>query len=377
MTAAYPTADARTSGIFVREHARAAARHADVALVHLHRTDGSRWLQRVSDIDDEFASWRVEYPRRPLPVSYAANIAAGIAGFGMAKRAGFRPDLIHAHFFLAAGPAALLGALHRIPVVTTEHWSVFLPSDPMQLSSLSRRVAKTAFERSAIVLPVSAALRDGIRASGIEPRFRVVPNAVDTTVFHPMDRHPAGHGGPARLLTVSGLYEAKGYEFLLAALARLSERGVSVHLDVVGDGDRRGDYEQLAIDLGVRPMVTFHGEKTKPEVAAFMREADLFVLASRYENNPCAVLEAQVSGLPVVATRVGGVPEIVPPESGLLAEPCDADDLADRLQAALERLGDYDREAIARSAAGRYGLEAVGDALAEVYAEALGFRRAR
>jgi glycosyltransferase involved in cell wall biosynthesis len=377
MTAAYPTADARTSGIFVREHARAAASHADVAIVHLHRTDGVRRLRRVVGVDDEFASWRVDYPRRPLPVSYAANIAAGIAGFNGAKRAWSRPDLIHAHFFLAAAPAALLGFLHRIPVVTTEHWSVFLPSDPMQLSPLSRRVAKTAFERSSIVLPVSAALRDGIRASGIEPRFRVVPNAVDTTVFHPTDRRPAGHGGPWRLLTVSGLYEAKGYEFLLAALAKLVEREVAAHLDVVGDGDRRRDYEQLAIDLGVAPMVTFHGEKTKAEVAGFMRDADLFVLASRYENNPCAVLEAQVSGLPVVATRVGGVPEIVSSESGLLAEPCDADDLADRLQAALERLGDYDREAIARNAADRYGLGPIGDALAEVYAEALGSRSAR
>ena len=370
LTSAYPTPEAMTSGIFVREHARAAARECDVAVVHLDRSDGIRVLRRQAAVaGEEFPTWRVRYPRRPLPLSYLGHVAAAVAGYRAARRAGFDPDVIHAHFFLAGVPAVLLGAVYRKPVVITEHWSVFLPSDPMRLGPLSRRLAKFAFERAAFVLPVSEALRDGIRAAGIEARFRIVPNAVDPLVFHP----PAAPHAGRRLLTVGGLYAAKAHDVLLRAAALLAECEPEVRLDIVGDGELRAECERLAATLGISDRVAFHGERPKSEVARLMREADVFVLASRYENNPCAVLEALMSGLPVVATRVGGVPEIVNADNGLLVEPGDAPALARASGAALAR-DDFDRPAIARAAAARYGLEPVGDALAAVYADALAAR---
>ena len=368
VTASYPTPESRTSGIFVREHARAAARHADVAVLHLHRVDGARLRPRATRVaGEELPTWRVDYPRRPLALSYAANLAAAVVGVRAVRRAGFRPDLLHAHFFLAAVPAVLVGRALRLPVVTTEQWSVFLPSDPMELGRLPLRLARFAFGHSAAVLPPSEALRDSLVALGVDAPLHVVRNAVDGDLFHPGTRAARGE---RRLLSVSGLYGAKGYEHLLPAVARLVSRGQQVHLDVVGDGENRAEYERLAADLGLDGIVTFHGERPKREVAAFMRDADLFVLASVYDNNPCAVLEALVSGLPVVSTTVGGVPEIVTSERGVLAEPGDADDLADRIEEALAR-EDFDRDAIARDAAAEYGLDAVGAQLAEVYRQAL------
>lgn len=362
VTASYPASDAPTNGIFVREHARAAALHADVAVVHLHRTNTRRI--RVERVHEEvLPTWRVDYPRRPLGLSYVGNLVALTMGYGAVRRSGFRPQLIHAHFFIAAVPALVVGALARIPVVTTEHWSVFLPSDPMQLGRLNRALARFAFRRSAAVLPVSAALRDAIAALGVDTPFRVVPNTVDTELFHPPLSTPAFDG---RLLAVSGLYGAKGYEYLLPALARLGE---SVHLDVVGDGEGRARYERLAAELGIEGRVRFHGELPKFEVAAHMRRADLYVLASVYENNPCVVLEALVSGLPVVATRVGGVPEVVTEERGELADPRDVVALAATIEYALTR--EFDRAAIASGAAREFGFEAIGRSLADVYTEVL------
>jgi L-malate glycosyltransferase len=113
--------------------------------------------------------------------------------------------------------------------------------------------------------------------------------------------------------------------------------------------------------------VTFHALEPKPALAERMRRADLFVLASRYENNPCVVLEALASGLPVVATRVGGVAEIVDRESGRLAEPLDPPGFAAALEDALGN--DFDREAIAARARARFGRTAIANELAGVYGD--------
>jgi glycosyltransferase involved in cell wall biosynthesis len=373
VTASYPTEDGPAIGIFVKEHARAATEHADVAVVHLERADVRR-VRVVREPDDEFPTWRASYPRRPSPWSYAANVAAAAAGYRRARRTGFEPDVLHAHFFLAGVPAVLLGRALRKPVVITEQWSVFLPDDPMTLGALPRRAAKFAFERADLVLPVSEALRDGIRAHGIGGRFRVVPNVFDEQLFHPngtQSRHE-----PARLLCVGAMYEAKGYDVLLEAVALLARRRRDFHVDVVGHGgELLPEYEALRRRLGVEELVSFVGLRPKEEVAARMRNADLFVITSRYDSNPCALIEALGSGVPAVATAVGGIPDMVRNGSGLLARREDPADVARQLDEALDRLDTFDRAAIAADARARFGRAAVGRALAAAYDEVTASRR--
>jgi glycosyltransferase involved in cell wall biosynthesis len=374
VTASYPTVDGPAVGIFVKEHARAAAEHNEVAIIHLERAEVAR-VTVVREPDDEFPTWRATYPRHPAPISYSANVAAASSAYRRVRQAGFDPDVLHAHFFLAGVPAVLLGRVRRKPVVITEQWSIFLPEDPSTLGALPRRAAKFAFTHADMVLPVSAALRDGIVANGIDARFRIVPNVFDEQLFYP-DAATRVRARPAQLLSVGAMYEAKGYDDLLEAVAILARRRRDFRLDIVGHGgELLPEYEALRARLGIDDVVSFVGLRPKEEVAARMRASDVFVITSRYDSNPCALIEALASGVPVVATAVGGIPDMVRNGSGLLAKPHDPDDIALQLDAALDRAATFDRGAIAADARARYGRATVGRAFAEVYDEVVARRR--
>lgn len=363
LTTSFPTAERPALGVFVLEHARAVAPHADVAVVHLERRLDVRRIEVHADPDAEFPTWHVRYPYRPTLLSAVAHIAAGFAGYRAVRRSGFEPDLIHAHFFLSAVPGALLSAVHRKPLVETEQWTIFLPEDPAPLTTPLRLTARLALRRARLVMPVSESLAGAMRAAGVRGPFRVIPNAVDTSLFHPAAQS-SGHG--ERLVMVGWLHHQKGVDVLLEAIARVRRSRPGLHLDIVGGGDERADFEALTHELGLDDAVTFHGLQPKPAIAELLRDSDLFVLASRFDNNPCVLVEAQASGLPIVATRVGGIPEIVD-GAGLISEPEDPVAFAAQVGVALGQLDSYDGAAIAARARARYDLAPIGEAFAEVY----------
>jgi glycogen synthase len=369
LTTSWPRAESPIDGIFVREHALAAAERAEVAVVYLERAAAANGAVEILPPGERESPpvWRVRYRRFGRPLSYVGFIAGALAARRRLRGRGFVPDIVHANSFLSALPALVLGRIDKVPVVYTEHSTIFMPENPERLSPPMQLAARLALQRTDRVLPVSEALAEVLRKLAPRARLQVVPNAVDITLFHP-DGRAAEERSP-RLLT-AGLLDTdhKGIDVLLNALARLPD-GSSVRLEVVGDGARRESYERLAQSLGLDETVAFSGLKPKPELAASMREADLFVLASRYENNPCVLLEAMASGLPVVATSVGGVPEIVDQASGILVPPRDPDRLALAIDAALGRLRSFDREAIAHRACERFSRDAVGGRLAALYSE--------
>ena len=367
VTTSYPTAEAPVAGLFVRGHAMAVASHHRLFVLHLERTPGARGLRVEEGDDPDLRLLRVRFPFSPRAVSYAGLLAAAAAGFRAVRKRGFEPELLHAHFLTAALPAVLYARLRGLPVVISEHWSVFLPDDPTTLPAPLRLAAKFAFERADLVLPVSSALERGIAAHGISARTRVVPNAVDLSLFGPPSPSPRPPGRPLRLLTVSLFYEAKGVDLLLEAVALLRRERDDFHLDIVGDGDLRMSYEALAARLGVAEIVTFHGLRSRPEIAELMRAADLYVLPSRFDNNPVALIEALASGLPAVGTRVGGVPELIE-DAGRLARPEPAS-IAERIADALDHIAEFNRADIAARAASQFGSETVGAQLSAIYEE--------
>jgi glycosyltransferase involved in cell wall biosynthesis len=167
-------------------------------------------------------------------------------------------------------------------------------------------------------------------------KIHVVHCGVDLDEFAPPASGPdgdAGSGRALRLLTVGRLVAVKGHGVLLEAVARLAGEGVDVAATLVGDGPRRAELEALARDLGVADRVRFTGRVGQDDIRRFYAEADVFCLPSFAEGLPVVLLEAIAAGVPVVASRITGIPELVEHgTSGVLVPPGRPDRLADALR---------------------------------------------
>jgi len=364
----YPSKNNPVSGIFIREHVKATLLYNDVVVLYSEGVGRKiRGLYEIKDnIEDGIRTLRLRYRKSPIPkTSYLIYLWAMFRAFRKLVEKGFRPDIIHAHVYLAGVPAVLLGKRYRLPVIITEHFTGF----PRGLvRGIEKLKAKFSFERADLVCPVSEDLRRHIKSYGIRARFHVVPNVVDTSFFYPAEDKPnTRQGNKKRLMLVALLDPKKGVPYLLEAMARLRKKRDDFVLDIVGDGPNRVEYEELTRKLGLQDIVHFHGLKTKQEVAEFMRKADVFVLPSEWENLPCVIIEAMASGLPVVATNVGGIPEIISNETGILVPPKDEWALTQALEDVIEHLDQYQFKNIVKQAKERFSYEAVGRRLKNFY----------
>jgi glycosyltransferase involved in cell wall biosynthesis len=210
---------------------------------------------------------------------------------------------------------------------------------------------------------------------GVQARYRIVPNVVDTVIFHarPGFRPIRDPSTVKRILFVGILDPThnKGVPFLLEALVKLSGRRRDWHLDIVGDGPARETYAGRVDALGLSGRITFHGLLTKPCVAERMRQAAFLVLPSLCETFSVVSAEAIGSGIPVLATRCGGPEEFVTPDVGSLVPAGDSEALCAGLAAMLDGLERYNPQALAAYASRRFSPEAVGRELDQVYRECL------
>jgi glycosyltransferase involved in cell wall biosynthesis len=174
-------------------------------------------------------------------------------------------------------------------------------------------------------------------------KLHLVYHGLDLDRYRPMP-HPERH--VPVILSVGRLVEKKGFPFLLRAAGILRSRGVEFRLVIIGEGPERADLLSLATGLNLQDLLEWRGAQSAEQVCEAYAEADVFALACVIASDgdrdglPNVLLEALACGVPVVATRVGALPELIEPEqTGLLAKPGDPQDLADQLERML-----YDEE---------------------------------
>jgi glycosyltransferase involved in cell wall biosynthesis len=194
------------------------------------------------------------------------------------------------------------------------------------------RTQRLAYRAAHAVVANSSAARDQLEREGVPSlKLRLITNGLDARRFVPVTPRP----DIRRIIMVANLRPEKGQDTLLAAAPRILARYPDASFTFVGDGPRRQALETLTRALGITERVRFMGERG--DVAPILAGHDLFVLPSRSEAFPNALIEAMATGMPVVATDVGGIPEVVRPGiNGQLVRPDDEHVLADAVLALMD-----------------------------------------
>jgi glycosyltransferase involved in cell wall biosynthesis len=243
----------------------------------------------------------------------------------------WRPDVLHSHMVHANLLARVVRPLARVPALVSTIHSI---NDGGRLRMAAYRLTNPLADRVTIISRLAA---ERYLAIGAVParRLEVVPNAVDTTRFRPLPgaraaiRTELGLGEEFVWVAVGRFQPAKDYPTMIRAFARLAS-GTTSRLLLAGQGPLRGDVETLIEAEGLGGRVRLLG--VRRDVPELMSAADGYVLSSAWEGMPVVLLEAAAVGLPVVSTRVGGIPEVVEDGvSGLLVPPGDPAALAEAL----------------------------------------------
>lgn len=279
------------------------------------------------------------FPQRPYTLALTSKMV------GVAQHVGL--DVLHAHYAVPHATAAwmareILGGGPAL--VTTLHGTdvTVLGDDPAY-----QAVTRHSVRASDAVITPSAALRDAAwKALDLAPAptpIEVIPNFVDPTVFHPAT---APSAGPPVIVHVSNFRPIKRVPQVVEAFARVAAH-TPARLRLIGDGPERPAVEALVAQHGLGDRVELLGKQ--PDLGPLLRDCALFLLPSRDESFGLAALEALASGVPVIASAVGGLPEVVRQgETGWLVPADDPGAMADRALALLR--DPARRETMARAA---------------------------
>lgn len=313
------------------------------------------------------------YPTYVLPLERTVDVPWTRRALSLLKNE--RVDLIHAHEFAMNTYGALLSALTDIPCVTTIHGKNY-SSDRWH-----RRAAYRLVARRTRMIAVSDDIKNFLAtAVGVSVRrITTIPNGIH------IDRYAATDAAKARFRTELGLSPrqpvvgaigrlepVKGHTHLLAAAQLVCTRYPDAVFVLAGQGPLRDSLEQQADALGIGRNVRFLGYRD--DVATVLAGLDIFVLPSLSEGLPLSLLEAMAAGKPVVASNVGGIPEVIRDgDNGFLAQPATPVDFADCI---LTLLADPSR---ARLLAGnarelvsaRFGMAAMVGAYENLYRQLL------
>lgn len=375
LTAWYPHPDDFTFGIFVQRHARDLAMQgkkvvvawvfngvAQVNLPELHR-------RKEGDLHEHL----VFYPKRETPGAvgqalrtfdylhhYSSLIQTIMQEYG-------KPKHVLVNVAMRSGLLALwLKYTQGIPYSLLEHWSGYLPEDGRYQGRWMKKATELIFRKAESVMTISQQMRDNmVSRHGLKMnRHFIIPNSVDSSLFS-YDAQ-IQRDGKKYFYHISNFVREKQVPEIVSVFEHCWKAGLDHKLVLTGDGPEAASIRKAYQHRISTGQLVFTGKLRPEEVATQMKNATALILFSSFEGLPCVMLEAWCTGLPVVATAVGGIPEVLTPELGVLIPPGDKAALQDVIEKISLGSIAFNREYIHRNAVNRYASEAVGKQLVRI-----------
>ena len=362
----------------MQKHAEAASGYERVSALHVC-SDPSLQKEReilVSEVNGIFTvnvyyrKVKSSIPGLSALQKFSRYLRAHRAGMNVILEKKGKPALVHLNVLWPAGLFALeLKKKFNIPFLITEHSTAYQASRGYRFSVFEKSRSKKICSEAALITTVSENLASAMRQLGLGSSFETVNNVLDTNLFYPS----AGKEKKKfRFLHISTLNDAhKNVSGIIRAMAMLVKTHRDAELLICGDGDTR-PYEKFAEELGLlNRSVFFEGKKDPAQVAETMRRCDCLILFSNYENLPVVIPEAFACGIPVIATRVGGISEIVNDSNGILVGAGDEKALATAMGKVETSAGGFDAQKLHSFAKTHFSYESVGKKLHQLYNKAL------
>lgn len=311
----------------------------------------------ISLTDLSFIGYKATLSKVPAILSSLWRLSRGLYRI--------RPNVVNVHFVRAE-------ALYFLVLRWVFGYRLILSfhgSDALLPKGHHRTIVPKIAVRADAVTAVSEGVSEAIQelSSPAPVRVTVIPNGVPLKFWGASESERLEKDcSRFRIVTVGRLVKVKGYDLLIRAFSVLQKHVPEASLTIVGDGPERDKLAALVELNGLTDLVTFAGRQTPAEVRTHLRSSSVFVLPSRSEGLPLALLEAMACALPAVATRVGGVPEVLIPEAGTIVSPEDPDALAHALA---ELARDRDRVEAMGKAARRHALTYSSDRVVHAFDE--------
>ena len=373
----YPYKEDPMEGLFVQRHAQAVSNYANVSVLYAHpiinkKILSPRWeFSTFRDVDElriYYSGLSRNFPGSQI-IKASQYLFHLIAGYLWLQKRTKRFKLVHVNILTRTAIfASVLKNLTGLPYLITEHWSRYLPITNTYRGILRKIVTRYVVRRAGAITVVTENLKNAMQRHGLHhKRFYIIPNVVDTNIFTPTFLNHSSK----KLLHVSCFEDkSKNISGLLRATQKLSHLRNDFELVLVGDGQDFQKIKEYSQNLHLEAYVTFTGLIEKEEkLAECYRQSCCLVMFSNYENMPVVINESLACGKPVIATRVGGIPEIIDSAKGILIDPKNEDSLCEAMNYMLDHASEYDSQALRNYAVENFSFSKVGECFLKIYQE--------
>lgn len=352
-------------GLFVKQHAIVAATDYKVSVLYVHFVNQKSQVETQfihGDIDELF--FYILKRNNPFLNLYFW-VAAYLKGLNLIKNKNGKIDITHVHVLTRLGVWAFILFLFKgIPYVITEHWTRYLKGHNFKgffRTFFTRLVVKYS---NAITTP-SHQLSEAMNTHGIHGNFRVLSNVVSKKNFYPENKKV---NSTFQLIHISCFTEVhKNMSGILRTMQQLKSLRTDFHLTMVGTGTDFDATYELAKKLDLLDVISFTGMLQGEALASKLRQSDLLIMFSHYENLPVVISEALCCGIPVVSSDVGGIREVLSDDLGILVPAGNEMAFLDAIQRIMNNPAFYSSENIALKAAKIWYEDAVLKQLNSLY----------